>query len=314
MNGEGKVFSRVERFHQEIKDSTVYSKSIQSADLIFIAAHSQGTPVGILLLDRLVREHAVNPKSQRIIFLGMAGISHGPFPHLRASFVVRYIEEDPARELFDFNHADSFISVTYISAVQRILDSGVHISTVGSWNDQVVPLYSSILYAINHPLLDRALYIDSNDYNADFLSHLVVFGIKLRNAGLSDKGLLIHLSQNLAGSIYGFGTQGHSVIYDELNTYICALAWGLRPLQNHDSNINSNQSAKPSVVKFKAPLLSKLNPYYLPYIMATLLSDNLPFGLKEELQSIVDMFKTWEPKSREGKELKYRLEPIQSKL
>jgi hypothetical protein len=236
----------------------------------------------------------------------MAGISHGPFPHLRSSIVVRYIEEDPARELFDFNLADSFISVTYLSAVQRLLNSGVRITTVGSWNDQVVPLYSSILYAINHPLLHRALYIDSNDYNADFLSHLVVFGIKLRNSGYSDRGLLIHLSQHLAGSIYGFGTQGHSVIYDEISTYACALAWGL--------DATPNFSVKPSFTQFKAPHLSKLNPYYLPYIMATLANEDLPEVLKQEFELIIQMYKEWDPKSKEGKDLKYRLEPLQSKL
>ena len=300
------MFSRVERFHEQIKDTEDWKRSLKNADLIYIAAHSQGTPVGILLLDRLVRENWVNPITQRIVFLGMAGISHGPFPHLRSSFVVRYIEEDPARELFDFNHDDSFISVTYLSAVRRLLDSGVRITTIGSWNDQVVPLYSSILYAINHPLLYRALYIDSNDYNSDFLSHLVVFGIKLKNSGYSDRGLLIYLSQHLAGSIYGFGTKGHSVIYEEQSTYSCALAWGLCA--------NPDLSSKPSFTQFKAPNLSKLNPYHLPYIMATLLSDHFPVELKRDLDHVVEMYGEWEPKSKDGKELKYRLEPLQSKL
>jgi hypothetical protein len=68
--GDGKVFARVESFYEQIKDSIDWKNKLKNADLIVIAAHSQGTPVGILLLDRLIRENYLNPKEQRIVFLG----------------------------------------------------------------------------------------------------------------------------------------------------------------------------------------------------------------------------------------------------
>jgi hypothetical protein len=55
----------------------------------------------------------------------------------------------------------------------------------------------------------------NTDYQPDFLSHLIVFALKLRNYGLTDYGLTVHISDVLQGSVYGFGTQGHYVIYEE---------------------------------------------------------------------------------------------------
>jgi hypothetical protein len=42
------------------------------------------------------------------------------------------------------------------------------------------------------------------------------------NVGLSDSGLLTHLSEATAGSLNGIG---HSTAYEELATYSCVLLW-----------------------------------------------------------------------------------------
>jgi hypothetical protein len=46
------------------------------------------------------------------------------------------------------------------------------------------------MHAFNHSSIFRAIYIHGADYEPDFLSHLVVFALRLRNAGISDRGLL----------------------------------------------------------------------------------------------------------------------------
>lgn len=51
------------------------------------------------------------------------------------------------------------------------------------------------------------MYIEGADYSPDFMSHLVVFALKLRNQGYDDHGLVVHLSDMIAGNVYGFGTQ-----------------------------------------------------------------------------------------------------------
>lgn len=72
---EGRVLLRVETFYETLcKD---WKEELSKADLILCAAHSQGTPVGTLLLNRLVTESLIDPTIQKIGLLGMAGICHG---------------------------------------------------------------------------------------------------------------------------------------------------------------------------------------------------------------------------------------------
>jgi hypothetical protein len=63
----------------------------------------------------------------------------------------------------------------------------------------------------------RAIYIDGPLYQEkDFLTNLIVFAIKLRNAGVIDHGLMVQLSEVVAGSMYG---EGHSALYTEVEVY-----------------------------------------------------------------------------------------------
>lgn len=201
------------------------------------------------------------------------------------------------------------IKVNYVNiALEYILSNGVRISAVGSWYDQVVPLYSATLQGINHPNVFRALYIHAQDYQPDFLSHLVVFGLKLRNKGLTDYGLITQLSDYLAGNIYGFGTQGHSAIYEELDTYYVSLSWIMG--QNKLWDLQQEEIAS----KFKAPY--KTNPFNLPWIIAKLTSDeNIKKDqeLSNDLKELQELFKIWIPNSQ-LKELKYSLEMFKAKL
>ena len=54
--------------------------------------------------------------------------------------------------------------------------------------------------------------------SSDFLSNLLVLLLRVMNVGLSDSGLLTHLSEATAGSLSGIG---HSTAYEELATYSC---------------------------------------------------------------------------------------------
>lgn len=66
-------------------------------------------------------------------------------------------------------------------------------------------------------------------------------------------------------------------------------------------------------IPFHAPV--RLNPYFLPWVMSELLNDaSLNAELKEELKELVRLYKEWEPVSKEFRNLKYRLEPLRSRL
>jgi hypothetical protein len=106
--------------------------------------------------------------------------------------------------------------------------------------DQV---YSGLFITATHPLILRALYIDGDAYqcvcvflacyisfiesdrSSDFLSNLLVLLLRVLNSGISDSGLLTHLSEATAGSLNGVG---HSTVYEELATYSYDIAFLLR--------------------------------------------------------------------------------------
>ena len=54
--------------------------------------------------------------------------------------------------------------------------------------------------------------------SSDFLSNFLVLLLRMMNIGLSDSGLLTHLSEATAGPLRG---NGHSTAYEELATYSC---------------------------------------------------------------------------------------------
>jgi hypothetical protein len=54
--------------------------------------------------------------------------------------------------------------------------------------------------------------------SSDFLANLLVLLLRILNSGISDSGLLVHLSEATAGSLSGVG---HSTAYEEIATYRC---------------------------------------------------------------------------------------------
>ena len=69
------------------------------------------------------------------------------------------------------------------------------------------------------------------------------------------------------------------------------------------------------VRKFDAPI--KLNPYHLPFIMSELRHSGhvrRDACLHAELENLVDMYKSWDPSSKNLKDLRYRLDFLKSRL
>ncbi|KAG1800582.1 hypothetical protein EV424DRAFT_1474831 [Suillus variegatus] len=239
LEGEGTISRRVDKLYQNLIGNKEWMDDLQTADVIFFATHSQGSIVSTHILDRLItdghictapRDSANAPGSfitrppQRVCCLALCGIHLGPLRYLSTSSLVlpyiQYFESTAARELFEFQNTDSQISRDYVKALRNVLDNGVKMVYIASLNDQVVGLYSGLFTSVAHPLILRALYIDGDAYHSsDFLSNLLVLLLRIRNAGLSDGGLLAHLSESTAGSLNGVG---HSTAYEETATYSVA--------------------------------------------------------------------------------------------
>lgn len=305
---EGKIFDRVDFFFDILKNSI---NDIKKSDFIFICAHSQGTPVSVMLISKLL-EYDIIDSNKRVGILGMAGINLGPFYGMDKSFFVRAlskIENESLLELFQFQNFESLQSRKYIESIKNLVRHNVKITFVGSIDDQLVPLYSSIALHVQHPNLYRAVYIDGSTNTPDFLTRIIKISCMLQNIALTDHDFIKEISTALAGPITG---GGHSKIYNELKVYKLALDFTLK---TQDSNIAIEQPVmvKPFDIKKHG---SGANPFNLPWCTRGLFfeaSRNLTNG-KEEMELVFKEFEEWHPDSKVLKDVKYRLNGIRAKL
>ncbi|KAJ2555744.1 hypothetical protein EV175_002197 [Coemansia sp. RSA 1933] len=313
--------------------------ALKEADTVFVVTHSQGTPVSAIILERLIEMEIIDMTRQRVALLAMAGISHGPLPYLKDNVVIKYIESEATRELFELMDPSSPQSQRYVAALSTILHKGVRLVCIGSWVDEVVPLYSAILQGVSHQNVYRAVYIDARHYLDDFLTNLIVFALRLRNMGIYDHDLLIHLSEVVAGSLWGHS--GHSTVYAEPSVYKLAIRWLLystSPVATaaHVSTSVPTAYLRPGTAEGRfhgkcanvsGPRIhmsyrpfnatEKLNPFFIPWIMRTLWDEpdiRQNEDLRTELRRLVRLFDQWAPDTKVGRELKYRLEPVRAAM
>ena len=130
LEGEGKIAERTDLLWKLLLN---WIEKIRRADFVLFACHSQGVPVAMMLVAKLVAFGCVN--SAKIGVCAMAGVNLGPF----ADYKSRWIGGS-AGELFDFAQADSQVSKDYETALDVALSFGVKIVYIGSIDDQLVSL------------------------------------------------------------------------------------------------------------------------------------------------------------------------------
>ena len=131
LEGEGFIADRVSTLWKLLLN---WLSHLRSADLILVAAHSQGVPVAIMLVAKLINLGCLSPHA-KIGICAMAGINLGPFADYKSK-----IYGGSAVELFEFNRPDSRVSKDYASQLEVVLRHGVRITYIGSIDDQLVSL------------------------------------------------------------------------------------------------------------------------------------------------------------------------------
>ncbi|SCU88790.1 LAFA_0E14576g1_1 [Lachancea sp. 'fantastica'] len=317
---EGKVMDRVEFFQQVIKK---WVDEINKADFIYFVAHSQGCPVSIILLAKLIEEgilqldqtNLVSPepdlrtgavKKKVVSILAMAGVNNGPFYGVDQTLFVRAystIENDSLRELFQFQNFDSFLARKYIQSLKIIIASNVKITFVGSINDQLVPLYSSTCLFAHHPNIFRATFIDKDSKTPDFITRIVGIANHLNNLGFDDHGIIKEISASLAGTLTG---GGHSKIYNEGQVYELGIKFALETSDAPDDQ----------AVRYETYRVDELgsNPYHLPWCMRGLLFETGSHIGRQQIMDLFREFEEWDPQTKLLKDVKYRLNGLRSKL
>ncbi|KAK0736840.1 hypothetical protein B0T21DRAFT_330436 [Apiosordaria backusii] len=302
LEGEGKIGERVENLWKLLLN---WIDQIRSADLILFGCHSQGVPVSIMLLAKLIDMGVIN--KARVGVCAMAGVSLGPFPDYRTS--MGYLMGS-AGELWAFGDPKSEVSQRLEAAIKVCLGYGARVTLVGSIDDQLVPLESAIYAPVHHPYIFRAAFIDGRIHAPDFIAHLVGFALKLRNLGVSDHGLIRELSTPLAGSLYS--GEGHSRLYDEGEVYDLAVR---HALETTDVAGGGSPECEFRRTGDGGGALVNPNPYHLPWIMRGLLEEEfVKTELGEETGELVRQFDDWKPVTKALKDVKYRLEAVRSKL
>ncbi|KAF2822218.1 hypothetical protein CC86DRAFT_373386 [Ophiobolus disseminans] len=325
LEGEGFIAERVNTLWKLLLN---WIEHIKQADFILVACHSQGVPVAMMLVAKLIQFGCVN--ATRIGICAMAGVNMGPFIEYKTKYF-----GPTAAELFEFSNPKSLVSQMYLAALDEILRFGVRIFYVGSIDDQLVSLESSTFSTLSHPYIYRAVFVDGRIHAPDFLIHLVGFALKLRNLGLPDHGLIRELSPALAGSLYG--GEGHSRVYEDPAVYALAVQHALEttslpiaPVARPGTG-GSFKGIQIPIIGEKADVkdLYKLrvrdyepsatttnpNPFFLPWAMRGLLEEE--FVKKElgtEVEELLGMFEEWRPTGKQLKDVKFRLEGVRSKL
>lgn len=332
LEGDGTIEKRVEKLYQDFLKNSEWVEDLHEADVVFVATHSQGSVVSTQLLEKLIADgHLRTSKNweiiktvaetpigamsvapprppQKVCCLALCGIHLGPLLYLGTSSIVnpyiQYFESAAAKELFEFQDTESEVSKKYLASLEIVLDHGVKFVYVASLDDQVVPIYSGIFTAVNHPRILRALYIDGDAYSSsDFLSNLLVLLLRLRNAGIDDGGLLTHLSEATAGSLNGIG---HSTAYADPGGYRLAVRFLFE---------TSDALGDEPKLEFE-PFTAKAsrNDYEIPWALRGLIADprcQELFG--KELAELRNAFDSWQPKTSALKDVRRKLEPIRGR-
>ncbi|KAH6723900.1 hypothetical protein BKA61DRAFT_587317 [Leptodontidium sp. MPI-SDFR-AT-0119] len=293
LEGEGKIAERVDNLWKLLLN---WIDHVRKADFVLIACHSQGVPVAVMLVAKLVEFGVVT--TGKIGICAMAGVSLGPFADYKSRLF-----SGSAGELFEFANPESVVSKRYEDSLKVAVKYGVRITYCGSIDDQLVSMESSIFSTVSHPYIFRAVFVDGRIHAPDFLSHLVGFALKLRNLGVSDHGLIRELSAPLAGSLYT--GEGHSRLYDDGNVYDLAVEYALETTSVGDVPLD--------IKKYEIP--TNANPYVLPWIMRGLLEEDfVKTELDQETTQLLKQFDDWKPATKVLKDVKYRLEAVRSKL
>ncbi|KAJ0425506.1 hypothetical protein BJY00DRAFT_181847 [Aspergillus carlsbadensis] len=293
LEGEGRIAERVDLLWKLLLN---WMEEIRQADFILVACHSQGVPVGVMLVAKLIAFGCIN--ANRVGICAMAGVNLGPFSDYRSRWI-----SGSAGELFEFALPYSQVSKDYESALRTCIDFGVRISYIGSIDDQLVSLESSLFSPISHPYIYRAVFVDGRVHAPSFVSHLVGFALKLRNLGISDHGLIRELSSPLAGSLYT--GDGHSRLYDDDSVYRLTIEFALETSAVSNVPLDLKRTHPPPPA----------NPYILPFAMRGLLEEeHVRHKLYNETLELLKQFDDWKPTSKVLKDVKFRLEGIRSKL
>ncbi|GJN87541.1 hypothetical protein Rhopal_000495-T1 [Rhodotorula paludigena] len=309
LEGGGQVEDRVSKLYNQLVGREEWVQALKMADAVFLATHSQGVVVSTQLIARMLDQGLIAGPQTHLCVSGEVASLIYLYNSIALAPYFNYVESAPARELFEYQNPESVSAIKFLEALRLILNAGVKVTSVGSINDQVVPLYSALFSGVSHPGILRAVYIDSDAFRtSDFLANLVVFSARLRNAGLSDHDLVYHVSEALAGALTGVG---HSTIYEEEDVYRLAVRYHFETTSLTEAPTALDTLASPPPLSMSFNPRDRRNPYLLTWALRGIIEDPQVRELfSNELAALREAYETWKPQTKVLKDVKLKLEGI----
>ena len=131
LEGEGMIADRVDTLWKLLLN---WVDHIRKSDFVLVTCHSQGVPVSVMLLSKLL-EFGCLSSSARVGICAMAGINLGPFGDFKSKLFGA-----TASELFEFSRQNSAVTMRHLESLERCLRHGVRIVYTASLDDQLVSL------------------------------------------------------------------------------------------------------------------------------------------------------------------------------
>lgn len=297
LEGGGRIQDRVSGLYKLLSN---WSHLINESDVIFVAAHSQGVPVGIHLLAKMLTGGQYHLKHKKVGFLSMAGVNAGPFVGLDLKLVIRAystVENEIIGEIFEFQKPTSDHSLALNKSLGVLVSHNVKVTMAGALEDQFVPLYSSLGLNFHHPNIFRCTYVSSRGEVPPFIVTLFKIATTMKNLGFSDYGVFRDLGERCQGPTNDRG--GHGRIFDSEGVYLQAL--------RHTLETTNLQQPRELIVTPAVSVSAEtdasggqlgVNLYHIPWNIRGMIHDLV--GVKNIakytlLHELTEVFGRWEP-------------------
>lgn len=225
LEGEGRIDERVDKLFKLLDN---WRDVINNSDFVFMVSHSQGVPVGIQLLTKILTSEHYHLKKKKIGFLSMSGVIYGPFNGLDSKLVIRAFtanENHIINEIFEFQKVGTPKNVQLNKNLKFLIENNVKIILSGSINDQFIPIYSSLGCNYYHSNIYRVLSVGDTNHIPKFIITLFKIVLMMKNLGYSDHNIIRDLSDRCQGTNNNEG--GFGRIYENEDVYLDAIKFSL---------------------------------------------------------------------------------------
>lgn len=159
------------------------------------------------------------------------------------------------KELFTFIQCESYNSKRHLQCGSDLLTGGCRMFLIGSVNDAVVPLFSSLWQGLSpHTHIIRGIFVETHLYHVDLLYTILTLLLYLLNNNIhgdllnnnhslySVSDILVHISGFIRGRLLDKNGGSHSAIHREHDVYNCGVEYmfSLPNITIHSSNTHIN--------------------------------------------------------------------------